>query len=53
MITIWILPYDPFGDDRIIYTIKNIAVENHDLVYNDGITKIILYTKGTKGDLKS
>lgn len=52
MITIWILPYDPFGDDRMIYTIKNIVVENHDLVYNDGITKIILYTKGTKGGSK-
>ncbi len=52
MITIWILPYDPFGDDRMIYTIKNIVVENHDLVYNDGIIKIILYTKGTKGGSK-
>ena len=52
MITIWILPYDPFGDNRMIYTIKNIVVENHDLVYNDGITKIILYTKGTKGGSK-
>ena len=52
MITIWILPYDPFGDDRMIYTIKNMVVENHDLVYNDGITKIILYTKGTKGGSK-
>lgn len=29
-----------------------IVVENHDLVYNDGITKIILYTKGTKGGSK-
>ncbi len=52
LITIWILPYDPFGDDRMIYTIKNMVVENHELVYNDGITKIILYTKGTKGGSK-
>lgn len=52
MITIWILPYDPFGDDRMIYTIKNMVVENPNLVYNDGITKIILYTKGTKGGSK-
>ena len=22
MITIWILPYDPFGDNRMIYTVK-------------------------------
>lgn len=34
LITIWILPYDPFGDDRMIYTIKNIVVENQELVYN-------------------
>ena len=52
MITIWILPYDPFGDDRMIYIVKNIVVENKDLVYNDGITKIFLYTKGTKGGSK-
>ena len=52
MITIWILPYDPFGDNRMIYTIKNMVVENQNLVYNDGITKIILYTKGTKGGSK-
>ena len=52
MITIWILPYDPFEDDRMIYTIKNMVVENQNLVYNDGITKIILYTKGTKGGSK-
>ena len=52
VITIWILPYDPFGDDRMIYTIKNIVVENQDIVYNDGVTKVILYTKGTKGGSK-
>lgn len=49
---IWILPYDPLGDDKMIYTIKNMVVENKDLVYNDGITKFILYTKGTKGGSK-
>ena len=52
LITIWILPYDPFGDERMIYTIKNMVVENQELVYNDGITKIFLYTKGTKGGSK-
>ena len=52
MITIWILPYDPFGDNRMIYSIKNMVVENQNLVYNDGVTKIILYTKGTKGGSK-
>lgn len=36
-------------DDRIIYTVKSIVVEKQNIVYNDGITKVILYTKGTKG----
>lgn len=54
--TIWILPYDPFGDDRMIYTVKNMVVENNTLIYNDGITKIFLFINGTKGgtqDLKN
>jgi len=46
MFSIWILPYDPFGDDRIIYTVKNKVEENNQIVYNDGVTKIYLYTKG-------
>ena len=36
-------------DDRMIYTVKSIVVEKQNIVYNDGITKVILYTKGTKG----
>ena len=47
--TIWILPYDPFGDDRMLYTVRNVVAENEKLVYNDGVRKIFLYTKGTKG----
>ena len=43
------VPYDPFGDDRMIYTIKNVVTENEKLLYNDGIRKIFLYTKGSKG----
>ena len=42
LITIWILPYDPFGKREMIYTIKNIVAENPDIVYNDGIKTIIL-----------
>ncbi len=49
---IWILPYDPFGDDRMIYTVKNMVVENNQIVYNDGSNKIFLYTKVTKGGSK-
>lgn len=49
LIMIWILPYDPFGDDRMLYTVKNMVVENNELVYNDGVLKLFLYTKGKKG----
>ncbi|MBQ4068612.1 MAG: hypothetical protein IJC76_05110, partial [Lachnospiraceae bacterium] len=47
LITIWILAYDPFGEGRVIYTIKNIVAENPDIVYNDGITTLILNAKGS------
>jgi len=56
LVMIWILPYDPFGDDRMIYTVKNMVVENNELVYNDGVVKLFLYTKGKLGgteELKS
>ena len=33
----------------MIYTVKNSVVENPNIVYNDGVTKVYLYTKGTKG----
>ena len=47
--SIWILPYDPFGDNRMIYTVKNIIVENPELEYNDGVTRVFLYTGGNIG----
>ncbi|MBE5926092.1 MAG: Rpn family recombination-promoting nuclease/putative transposase [Lachnospiraceae bacterium] len=54
--TIWILPYDPFGDKKMIYTIKNIVEENPDIVYNDGIKTIILNASaaiGSSGELEN
>lgn len=47
--SIWIVSYDPFEDDRMIYTVKNMAAGNNQIVYNDGVTNMFLYTKGTKG----
>ena len=47
--SIWILPYDPFGDNRMLYTVKNKVEENNQIVYNDGVTKIFLYTNGEIG----
>ena len=53
LISIWILPYDPFGDNRMLYTVKNIVTDNPDLKYNDGVTNLFLYTEGTIGGSKS
>ena len=49
LITIWILPYDPFGKNHMIYFIKNIVEGFDDIYYNDGIRKVFLYTDGSLG----
>ena len=33
----------------MIYTVKNMVVENQKIIYNDGITKIFLFINGNKG----
>lgn len=43
------LTYDPFGDNRMIYTVKNIVTDNPHLEYNDGVTNLFLNTKGETG----
>ena len=45
-----ILPYDPFGQKRMVYTIKNQCVEDPSVSYEDGARKNFLYTKGTEGN---
>ncbi|MBQ8597699.1 MAG: Rpn family recombination-promoting nuclease/putative transposase, partial [Lachnospiraceae bacterium] len=50
MFIIMILPYDPFGKNRMVYTIRNSCIEDTSVPYNDGATKIFLYTKGTEGN---
>ena len=50
VVIIVILPYDPFGLNRMLYTIKNQCVEVPNLPYEDGAVKIFLYTKGTEGN---
>ena len=49
VVIIVILPYDPFGKNRMIYTIQNQCAEDSSLSYDDGAKKIFLYTKGTDG----
>ena len=49
VIIIMILPYDPFGLKRMVYTIKNKCVEVPEMEYDDGASTMFLYTKGTVG----
>lgn len=49
VVIIMILPYDPFDKNRMMYTVKNLCVEEPDIPYEDGIKKIFLYTRGTEG----
>ena len=48
-ISIWILPYDPFGKNQMIYTVKNCVEECPDVVYNDGVKRLFLYVGGELG----
>lgn len=45
---IFICDYDPFGCDRVLYTIKNKCLEEPELPYNDDTETWVLYTRGQK-----
>lgn len=45
---IMIMPFDPFGMDRMVYTIRNTCVEEPGMPYDDGAFTVFLYTKGKK-----
>jgi len=47
---IFIVTYDPFGLDRMIYSIKSSCVEVPELLYEDGARTIFLYTGGRNGN---
>ena len=47
---IFITTYDPFGKNRMVYTVKNSCVEEPDLPYEDGARTVFLYTGGTMGN---
>ena len=50
VIVIMITPYDPFGLNHMIYTIRNKCEEIPDMQYDDGARTVFLYTKGTEGN---
>lgn len=53
LLTIWILPYDPFGENYMIYSVKKVVEDFPDIEYNDGVRTIYLYTGGEHGGSKA
>ena len=45
---VMITPYDPFGVNSMVYTCRVRCEEMPELSYDNGVTYIYLYTKGTK-----
>ena len=48
---ILIMPFDPFGENHMIYTIRNRCEELPDMPYDDGACTIFLYTRGKLGNI--
>ena len=46
LVMIMITPFDPFGKERMQYTVRNACVELPDMPFDDGVTMIFLNTKG-------
>jgi len=47
--TLQAVPFDPFGLNRMVYTIRNTCIEEPDMPYDDGSFTMFLYTKGQRG----
>ena len=45
-----IMPFDPFGENHMIYTIRSRCEELPDMPYDDGSRTIFLYTRGKLGN---
>ena len=50
VMVILISPYDPFGLNRMVYTIRSKCEEVPSMPYDDEACTIFLYTKGTEGN---
>lgn len=49
VVVIMIMPFDPFGQNHMVYTIKSKCVELPEMEYEDGASTLFLYTRGTEG----
>ena len=52
-ISIWILTEDPFGENRMLYTVRNKVEEVSGKEFKDGVTKLFLYVNGELGGTES
>ena len=50
---IFICNYDEYGRDRYLYTFENICREETDLKFGDESYKVVVNTKGRKGDINT
>ena len=50
VLVLFIMPYDPFGKGRMVYTVRSMCVEEPSLPYDDGARTLFLYTRGTEGN---
>ena len=50
VLVIFIMADDPFGGNRMVYTVANRCLELPELPYDDGARSLFLYTRGTEGN---
>lgn len=48
---IFICNFDPYGETRYIYTFRNRCDQNYELLFGDDSIKVVVNTKGTKGEI--
>jgi predicted transposase/invertase (TIGR01784 family) len=48
---IFICNFDPYGEGLYIYTFENRCDQNYEVLFGDDAVKVVVNTKGTKGDI--
>jgi predicted transposase/invertase (TIGR01784 family) len=48
---IFICNFDPYGEGLYIYTFQNRCDQNYEVLFGDDAVKVVVNTKGTKGDI--
>jgi len=50
LVMIMITPFDPFGLERVRYTVRNVCLEVPEMPFDDGVTMVFLNTGGRRED---